>query len=358
MTPPKENSHVHRQRKRFLTATRGLSALGLLGAVVVVLFGPACRSTGLPESDRQLRIAVNPWPGYAFLFLAEELGYFQAEGLDVRLIELASLADSRRVFEQGNADVIACSLVEVLLMNDAPTGDRTEAFLVCDYSDGGDILLARHGDAEDFDLRGKRIGLEPDSLDGFCVYLALQSKGLSISDVQIVPLAQSEMSRALDRNRVDAVQVYPPVSDEIAAMSHMHPVWDSSQAPWSIVDVLSARVDTLILRSHDLQRLARAYWRGQQYYYQYRADAEAILARRCRISPAGLRRSLGSMHIITADVATQDQLFRDGTLQRASTEVATGLQAIGMLRRAEDAAPLYNINQARDRRPRRARHQQ
>lgn len=56
---------------------------------------------------------------------------------------LRPLADGHRVFEQGQADVKFCALVEVLLMNDTDPPDLIEAIAAVDYSNGSDLLLAR-----------------------------------------------------------------------------------------------------------------------------------------------------------------------------------------------------------------------
>ena len=68
--------------------------------IAVILLLSACRETPNPP----LRIAINPWPGYEFLYLAERLKLFEAEGVEVRILQFSSLNDSRRAFELGKAD--------------------------------------------------------------------------------------------------------------------------------------------------------------------------------------------------------------------------------------------------------------
>jgi ABC-type nitrate/sulfonate/bicarbonate transport system substrate-binding protein len=148
-----------------------------------------------------LRVAVNPWPGYSFVYLAEEKGYFQEEGVSVRLIELASLADGRRVFEQGQADVMCCTLVEVLSTNESSGEDPAQIISAVDYSDGSDMLLACPDVKSLEAIRGCRIGVEPESVDGLSVFLALSSIGLTMEDVTLVALAQSEMIDAIRTER-------------------------------------------------------------------------------------------------------------------------------------------------------------
>ena len=121
---------------------------------------------GSEPAAPSLRLAVNPWPGYSFVYLADEKGYFDEEGVSIQFLELASLADARRVFEQGQVDLTFCTLVEVLLMNEVVSEDPVKVIAAVDYSNGSDVLLARDEIQGLRDIRGRRIGVEPESVDG------------------------------------------------------------------------------------------------------------------------------------------------------------------------------------------------
>ncbi len=289
--------------------------------------------------SKELRIAANPWPGYSFVFLAEEKGFFDDENLSVRILEFGSLADARRVFEQGHADVIFCTLVEVMLMNEPRRKDFVRAFAATDYSNGGDMLLARQEVHNLDQLKGKRVGLEPGSLDALCVHLALSSASLSLDDVVIVPLAQAEMQAALEEGAVDAVQVYPPAADGLLRIEGVHTLWDSSQVPGVVVDVLAASDAALLDRQDDLQALLRAYGRVQTYYREHPEEALDILARRCRLSKSAMKRSLAGMKVLWME-KDQTDLFVDGSMLKATETTADGLIAVGMLKQRPAVAPI------------------
>ena len=59
-----------------------------------------------------LRIGINAWPGYEFLYLAQEKGFFREAGVEVQLIEFNSLSDVRRSFERNQIDGFAGTMVE------------------------------------------------------------------------------------------------------------------------------------------------------------------------------------------------------------------------------------------------------
>jgi NitT/TauT family transport system substrate-binding protein len=307
--------------------------------LAALLFVAGCGEVRVSPAAREMRIAINPWPGYSFMYLAEEQGYFRDEGLTVRLVELASLADARRVFEQRQSDLICCTLVEVLMMNDAAGANAAQCVGVFDYSNGSDMLLAHSGVASLESLRGGRIGLEPESVDGLAVHLALKSVGLTIKDVTLVPLAQSEMVEALRSGKVDAVQTYPPGSDVIERIPGVHSLWDTSHAPGVILDVLAAHQSFLAEQPHAVRGLLRAYQRAQHFYREQPQEALAILARRCRLDKQAMVRFLGGMKTLAGDDPETRRIFQAEGSHEVTARIAEGLVATGMLRQPPRQSP-------------------
>ncbi len=299
-----------------------------VGLLLLLLTFSGCGSEPIAPP---LRLAVNPWPGYSFVYLAEENGYFADEGVSVQLLELASLADARRVFEQDQVDLTFCTLVEVLLMNEEDYQDPVRVIATVDYSNGSDMLLVRDEIHCLADIRGRRIGVEPGSVDGLSVFLALSSIGLSMDDVTLVPLAQSEMLKAMSEGQVDAVQTYPPSSDAVEQLDGVRRIWDSSQAPGTILDVLAARSSVLGERPEEVRALLRAYRRAQEFYRHHPDEAVTVLAHRCRLDEDLLRRSMSGLRILNGGDAETRRLFDSEGSHLITNRVAEGLISIGML---------------------------
>ncbi len=270
----------------------------------------------------EIRIAMNSWPGFAPLFLAAEKGMFQDEGVSVRFIELGTLSDARRVYEQGNADVVGCTLVELLLMNDSGIqANRSKAITIVDYSNGGDMLLAGPDIATTGDLRGKRIGLEPESLDAFCVALALQSAELGRGDVTLIPMSQCDMSTALVEGRVDAVQLYSPAADRLLETPGIHTLWDSADSPETILDVLAVRSGWCERFPERRELLQRVSDRAIRYAQEHPKESARIMARRCGQDQESWRQSTERVHVYgLSDPNVADSLsVRDVTNTLART---------------------------------------
>jgi NitT/TauT family transport system substrate-binding protein len=319
----KDYFHSRKNVVNFLCRTAVLLSL---------LLASGCSDLSSSARSGELRIAINPWPGYSVMYLAEELGYFRDEGLNIRLIELASLADTRRVFEHGQADLVCCTLVEVLMMNEAAGRDSIQCVGVFDYSNGSDMLLAMNKISSVKDLQGKRIGLEPESVDGLSVYLALKSAGLSINDVTLVPLAQTEMVAALEKGLVEAVQTYPPTSEAVEKVAGVHAVWDSSHAPETILDVLGANPELLAAQPDSVRGILQACKRAQHFHRKFPNESMQILSRRCRLSEQELVRFFNGIKTLAGDDPETYRIFQPEGATQVTTRIAEGLVATGMLR--------------------------
>ena len=287
----------------------------------------------------ELRVAANPWPGYSFIFLAEELGFFREANMNVRLFELESLVDVRRVFEQGLVDLCFCTLAEVILMNSETSNPDIQVINALDYSNGADMLLA-HSDVRDLaDLKDRRIGVEPGSVSGLCVSLALDAAQVTRDQVTLVPLSNAEMLEAMKNRFVDVVQIYPPHSDAIETIDGVHRLWDTSDEPRIILDVLATRQATSHKRASDIHSLLLAYDRAQQFYFSQPEVAISILANRFQMGVDELRRSFLGMTILTREATETNQIFAPQDSRRITARVAGGLEDMSMLSNPATASP-------------------
>lgn len=161
-----------------------------------------------------LRIGINPWPGYEYLYLAQEKGFFADEGASIQLLEFSSLGDTRRAFEREQIDGMTCTLIELLQARDQ-SRRSPQAILATDFSHGTDVILARRPVADIRGLRGEKVGAEVASLGMYMLARALELSEMRLEDVTVVPMDQTSMPAALAQGAVDAVVTYPPSSVEI-----------------------------------------------------------------------------------------------------------------------------------------------
>jgi NitT/TauT family transport system substrate-binding protein len=236
---------------------------------LALLFGmlAACALTAIDEEPLRLRLAT--WPGYAPIYAIDTLHLAAPTVLDVSTSELAQ--DNYRAFAENRVDVLATTLYSAIQFQDQ--GTDTVVFLITDYSNGADGIIARPDIHSVPDLQGQRVGVESGSISLFVLLRALEQAGLSETDVEIVHIGVHEAITAIDRGQVDAAVVWEPVLSHYAQSHGPEPIFTSAAIPREIVDVLVARPDVVEQRRDDLVNLARGWHTAVQ---QWRASSPEV----------------------------------------------------------------------------------
>lgn len=244
-----------------------------------------------PEKPASFRLGINPWPGYEFLYLAQERGFYRDEGLEVRIVEFNSLSDARRAYERGQIDALGATVIEVLQARDN-SWRSPQIVQVVDYSNGADVILAHPGITNSASLRGARIGVEPASLGIYILARGLDKSGLSLGDVKMVYMDQLAMEDAFRKGDLDAIVTYPPISITLLRDSKANAVFSSAEIPGEVIDVIAVEAEVNHKRPGDVAKLLRAYHRAVAYTRQNPADAYPIMAAREGLTPEEFRQAL------------------------------------------------------------------
>lgn len=297
--------------------------------LLAVLLLAALTSCSKQAQTPSIKLAINPWPGYEFLYLASELGFYQDEGLDVELLEVASLADANRLYSIGKANAMASTLIEVVKAA-ANNNKASTIILVADYSNGGDVILSTKNIDSIDQLRGKKVGVELGSVGIFLLYEALKQHQLSLDDVTILNVEQLEGLNAISTNTVDALVSYPPYSLDILKSGQHQKIFDSSRLPMTIVDVLSVEKSLVEQYPQLVPKLRNVWQRTLTYYEQHPDIALQIMAKREGISVAEFKDTLGDLILVSAQQqseALQTQRMRTNLSDVCDVINKTGLIA-------------------------------
>jgi len=270
--------------------------LSILLAVAALLPNAGCSL----KKPAALRVGINAWPGYEFLYLAQEMGYYREEGLDVRLVEFNSLSDARRAYERGQINMIATTVIEVLQVRDLSLRSP-QIVQVVDYSDGADVILTRAGITNGAGLRGCRVGVELASLGVYVLVRCLDQSGLSLSDIRMTSMNQASMADAFRKGEMDAIVTYPPTSTMLLRDTKAERIFSSADIPGEVLDVLAVEEDLITRRPKDIAKLLHAYYRAVLYTQQNPSQAYRVMAEREGITPEEFRAALAEgIHLLSA----------------------------------------------------------
>ena len=266
--------------------------------VLVILVLAGCQDLDHPDG---LRLAVNPWPGYGYFAVARERGLLGKPGTpELEIVETASLSDSVRAFKRGQVDMLGGTLAELAAINQS--GNRTaSAVLVLNRSVGADMIVASNDITHLDQLAGKRLALEPVSANVLVLAAALAESGLQLEQLELLPLPQGEMAAAMAKGRVDAAITYPPISIELEALTGFSRLFDTTQAPDAVVDLLIVADDVINRHPQALASIIRAHDEALRWGRNNPAEVNKLLAKHTGLSVEELVKISGSIKMLALD---------------------------------------------------------
>ena len=167
---------------------------------------------------------------YLPLTIAEQLGYFAAEGLELEIVDFPSSIRAQQSLASGNSDVV-CGAFEHLISLHAKH-QSVQSFVAL----GRTPQIAMGVSAKSMphykrfsDLKGKRIGIAaPGTGTNIMANILLQRAGLQQSDVSYIGVGTSAGAlSALRTGQIDAICNLEPVISQLEQNSEIKIIADS-----------------------------------------------------------------------------------------------------------------------------------
>lgn len=275
-----------------------------LGALLVPTL-PASLLGACILREEPLRIGANLWPGYAPLRLAALTGALSPE--IARVLDFPNSSMVLTAFRNGAIDAAAVTLDEVVQLTAHDQSLRV--VLVFDFSDGGDVVIARPPIDRLDGLRGRRIAVETHALGGYLLGRALEHAGIAAAEVEVVSLPVDRHEAAFRGGEVDAVVTFEPVRSRLLAIGGRQ-LFSSSQIPGEIVDVLVVRDHLLRERRSDLLAVVRGHFAGRALTLAQPDDVGRRLGVRAGTELETFRSALALMQL--PDAAANRRLLGGG----------------------------------------------
>lgn len=198
---------------RALITRRGFTSAAVLAAASVAV--PALRAQGKVEKAK-VAIAVGGKAAFYYLPLtiAEQLGYFKAEGLDLEISDFAGGSRALQAVVGGSADVVSGAYEHTI--NLQSKNQMFQAFVLQGRAPQiavGVSTRAVPGYRSVADLRGKKIGVSaPGSSTNMVANLVLSRGGVKASEVSFIGVGTSAGAlAALRSGQIDAMSNTDPV---------------------------------------------------------------------------------------------------------------------------------------------------
>jgi NitT/TauT family transport system substrate-binding protein len=247
---------------------------------LIVVAAAAWLAAGLVTASHAepLRIAHTVWVGFGPLFIAQEKGFFDREGVEVELIRIEEHTTQYAGLSSGQIDAAAAAFQDAPVFSD-PNEPPLVCVLMLDESRGADGVLAARDIRTIADLKGRSVAVLHGSVSHFYLSVLLAEAGLTQADLEIVDLNAEDAGEAFLLQEVDAAVTWEPWLRQGRTTEHGHLLTDSSERPGLIVDGLLTRADVFAARRDDFRAVARAWDAAVGYFKDHPEEAVAIMAR-------------------------------------------------------------------------------
>ncbi|CCU74071.1 ABC transporter substrate-binding protein [Thalassolituus oleivorans] len=289
-----------------------MRAIWILLTIATLGLVAACLPTEAP-----LRIGTNVWPGYEPFYLARQLGHYKDQ--DIRLIELPSSTDVMNALRLEQLEGAALTLDEVITLS--AEGLDLVVVMVCDISNGADVVMARPEITSLVDLRGKHIAAETTAVGALMLDSLLKAANLSASDVKIEYLPPANHEDAYLRNDIDAMVTFEPYSSKLADVG-AQVLFDSSQISGQIVDVLVFNRQLVNNQDKRIGSVIDGYFKARKLIIEHDSHAFTVVNQRLRLPPEQLPKVYSQLIFPSPEENRRQLSGEHSYLSRTANELA------------------------------------
>ena len=158
-------------------------------------------------------------------------------GIEIKVTQLNDYIESINQYTAGQFDGCTMTNMDALTIPAAGGVDST-ALIVSDFSNGNDGIVLK-GDGKTLaDLKGMNVNLVELSVSHYLLARALETARLTEKDVKTVNTSDADIAAAFNTDDVQAVTTWNPMLAEARAKPGTTEVFNSSQIPGEIMDMM------------------------------------------------------------------------------------------------------------------------
>lgn len=257
------------------------------GIITLVVIGLLI--SGLAASKRSAKqgatfdILTNTWVGIGPLYLAQEKGFYEEEGLKVNVVINEDVAARKAALTSGRVESILDTVDSVVL-------ERAEnvpavVALTGAESRGADGILVKNTIKSVSDLKGKEVFVQRNFVSENFLRYMLKQAGVGQNEVSLIDTEAGAAGTAFVAGKADVAVTYEPWLSKAKERKDGSILVSSADAPGILVDAFSVNESYLKNHPAEVKKFIRAWFKAVDYWKKNPAEANAVMAKHYSISP-------------------------------------------------------------------------
>lgn len=239
-----------------------LCTLSLLAAIVLTGLSDTSRAQDTAaRASKEFNIGWSIYVGWMPWPYAQKAGivkkYEDKYGIKINIVQINDYVESINQYTAGQLDGVTVTNMDALTIP-AAGGKDTTAMIIGDYSNGNDGVVMKGG-TKVADLKGQSINLVELSVSHYLLARAMESAGMKLADAKTVNTSDADIVSAFTTPDAKVVVTWNPQLGEVKKLPGAKEIFNSSQIPGEILDLLV--VDTALLKANpELGKALAAIW--------------------------------------------------------------------------------------------------
>ena len=211
--------------------------------LLVVLAGLAVGLTA--QAGESYRLAWSHYTGWEPWGYADSSGILKKwadqYGIEIEATLVNDYIESINLYTSGQFDAVTATNMDALTIP-AVGGVDSQAVVIGDFSNGNDGIVMKMG-TRVADLKGRNVRLVELSVSHYMLARALDMNGMSERDLQLTNTSDAEIAGVFLTDEDGAVVTWNPPLQQVRNAPGANLVFDSSNIPGEIIDLLVVRTD-------------------------------------------------------------------------------------------------------------------
>lgn len=222
---------------------------------------------GNVQAADQIRMLAPTWLGFAPVHVANDLGCFKEEGLEVDYKFEDDRSNVIAAYARGDIEVDMRTVGE---HQGRPRDANTPGVIIgtIDESVGGDGVIADDTVKSVADLKGKTVAAEPNIPARLLLQMKLKEAGLTFSDLQIKDIATADTAAIFADDSIAAIATYEPFMSQAVKISTRpgaRVFLSSKDFRGIIIDIISARREDLAANPKKYASFLKCIYKAVDY---------------------------------------------------------------------------------------------